>query len=101
MNGWVVESATEKQTGSFRPVTAVSRPHTLINTAFLGILYLGKYRGGCDPRRSSLRRATGKRETIVHDHLSPLAQQLGRYMADQCSDGLPGHFGDELIEAFP
>ncbi len=37
----------------------------------------------------------------MHDHLSLLAQQLGRHMAEQCTDGLPGHFGDELLEAFP
>lgn len=37
----------------------------------------------------------------MHDHLSPLAQQLGRHMAEQSTDGLPGHFGDELLEAFP
>ncbi len=37
----------------------------------------------------------------MHDHLSSLTQQLGRFMAEQCSDGLPGHFAEELIEAFP
>lgn len=37
----------------------------------------------------------------MHDDLSPTAQQLGLYMANQCSDGLPGHFGDELMESFP
>lgn len=36
----------------------------------------------------------------MYDHLSPLAQTLGRYMAERCTDGLPGHFGDELLEAF-
>lgn len=37
----------------------------------------------------------------MHEHLSDLAQHLGRYMAEQCSDGLCGHFGDDLLEAFP
>jgi hypothetical protein len=37
----------------------------------------------------------------VHDDLSELAQQLGRYMAERCADGLPGHFDDDLLEAFP
>lgn len=37
----------------------------------------------------------------MHLHLSPLAQMLGRHMAEQCSDGLPGHFGDELLDTFP
>lgn len=42
-----------------------------------------------------------ERRTIVHGHLSPFTQQLGRHMAEQCTDGLPGHFGDELLKAFP
>lgn len=37
----------------------------------------------------------------MHDDLSPLAQQLGRHMAEHCPDGLPGHFGEELLDAFP
>jgi len=37
----------------------------------------------------------------VYDDLSDLAQRLGKYMAEQCTDGLPGHFGDELLDAFP
>src|SRR4051812_4917188 len=37
----------------------------------------------------------------MYDHLSDLAQRLGRYMAEQCVDGMPGHFGDELLIAFP
>jgi hypothetical protein len=37
----------------------------------------------------------------VHEGLSDLAQRLGRWMAEQCADGLPGHFGDDLLEAFP
>lgn len=36
-----------------------------------------------------------------YDHLSPLAQKLGAWMAKQCENGLPGHFGDELLEVFP
>lgn len=35
-----------------------------------------------------------------HD-LSDLAQSLGRWMAEQCTDGLPGRFGEELLERFP
>ena len=38
---------------------------------------------------------------MTYDHLSPLAQKLGAWMAEQCQDRLPGHFGDELLEAFP
>jgi hypothetical protein len=37
----------------------------------------------------------------VYDHITPLAQQPGRHMAEQCSDGLTGYFGDNLLEAFP
>lgn len=37
---------------------------------------------------------------MTYDHLSPLAQKLGAWMARQCENGLPGHFGDELLEAF-
>ncbi|WP_018061636.1 hypothetical protein [Caulobacter sp. UNC279MFTsu5.1] len=37
----------------------------------------------------------------MHDEMSPLAQRLGRYMAEQCTDGLDGLFGDDLLEAFP
>lgn len=37
----------------------------------------------------------------MHDDLNELAQRLGRYMAERCDDGLPGHFGDELLETFP
>lgn len=37
----------------------------------------------------------------MYDHLSDLAQHLGKYMAEQCIDGMPGHFGDELLDAFP
>jgi len=37
----------------------------------------------------------------VHEGLSDLAQRLGRWMAEQCTDGLPGHFDDELLAAFP
>lgn len=36
-----------------------------------------------------------------YDHLSPLAQKLGAWMATHCANGLPGHFGDDLVEAFP
>jgi hypothetical protein len=37
----------------------------------------------------------------VYEDLSDLAQRVGRWMAQRCDDGLPGHFGDELLEAFP
>lgn len=37
----------------------------------------------------------------MNEDLSELAQQLGRHMAERCTDGLPGHFGDELLTAFP
>jgi hypothetical protein len=37
----------------------------------------------------------------VYDHLSPLAQQLGRYMAERCTDGLRGHFDDAMLADFP
>lgn len=37
----------------------------------------------------------------VHEDLSELAQRLGRFMAERCTDGLPGHFDDDLLEAFP
>ncbi|MFD0847949.1 hypothetical protein [Sphingosinicella xenopeptidilytica] len=37
----------------------------------------------------------------MHEHLSDLAQLLGRHMAEHCVDGLSRHFGDELLEAFP
>lgn len=36
----------------------------------------------------------------MYDHLSEPAQRLGRYMAERCEKGLPGHFGDELINVF-
>lgn len=37
----------------------------------------------------------------MYDHLSDLAQRLGRHMAEHSPKGLPTHFGDELLEAFP
>ena len=37
----------------------------------------------------------------MHDDLSPLAQKMGRHMAEHCVDGLPGHFDDDLLIAFP
>lgn len=38
---------------------------------------------------------------MSYDHLSPLAQKMGAWMARQCENGLPGHFDDDLVEAFP
>jgi len=37
----------------------------------------------------------------MYDHLSSLAQRLGRHMAERCTKGLPQHFGEDLLEAFP
>lgn len=37
----------------------------------------------------------------MYDHLSPLAQRLGVWLANECTDGMPRGFGDELLEAFP
>lgn len=37
----------------------------------------------------------------MYDNISDLAHQLGRHMAENCPDGLVGHFGDDLLEAFP
>lgn len=37
----------------------------------------------------------------MYDHLSALAQQLGRYMAERCTDGLRGHFDDTMLVDFP
>ena len=37
----------------------------------------------------------------MYDHLSELAQRLGRHMAENSPTGLRTHFGDELLEAFP
>lgn len=33
--------------------------------------------------------------------ISPLAERLGRHMAERCTDGMTAHFGDDLLEAFP
>jgi hypothetical protein len=33
--------------------------------------------------------------------LGDLAQRLGRHMAEQCTGGMPGHFRDDLLAAFP
>lgn len=37
----------------------------------------------------------------MNDELGDLAQRLGRHMAEQCSDGMPGHFRDDLLAVFP
>lgn len=37
----------------------------------------------------------------MFEDLSEFAQRLGRYMAEHCTDGLRGHFGDDLADAFP
>ena len=37
----------------------------------------------------------------MYDHLSDLAQRLGMHIARGCTDGLRGHFGDELLDDFP
>lgn len=41
------------------------------------------------------------REECVYDHLSPLAQRLGVWLAKECSNGMPRGFGDEIADAFP
>lgn len=38
---------------------------------------------------------------MMDDELGDLAQRLGRHMAEQCTDGMPGHFRDDLLAAFP
>lgn len=37
----------------------------------------------------------------MDDELGDLAQRLGRHMAEKCTDGMPGHFRDDLLAAFP
>ena len=37
----------------------------------------------------------------MYEDLSELAQTLGRHMAERCTDGLPHHFDDDLLTAFP
>jgi hypothetical protein len=37
----------------------------------------------------------------VYDHLSKLAQQVGRHMAQASTSGLPTHFDDGLLVDFP
>lgn len=37
----------------------------------------------------------------MDDELGDLAQRLGRHMAEKCTDGMPGHFRDDLLVAFP
>jgi hypothetical protein len=37
----------------------------------------------------------------VYDHLSPLAQRLGVWLAKECSNGMPHGFGDEIEDGFP
>lgn len=37
----------------------------------------------------------------MYNHLSSLAQRVGVWLAQQCTEGLPRSFGDELVEAFP
>jgi hypothetical protein len=37
----------------------------------------------------------------VYEDLSLLAQQIGRHMAERLTDGQTGHFGDDLLTAFP
>ena len=52
-------------------------------------------------RRWAAPAAANRAATRLYDHLSPLAQQLGRYMAERCTNGLRGHFDDELLTDFP
>jgi hypothetical protein len=37
----------------------------------------------------------------VYDHLTPLAQRVGVWLAKECTNGMSRGFGDELLEAFP
>jgi len=37
----------------------------------------------------------------MHDHLSPLAQRVGIWLARECANGMPRGFGDEVLDAFP
>ncbi len=37
----------------------------------------------------------------MYEDLSPLAEQLGRHMAERCADGLIGYFGDDVLSSFP
>lgn len=37
----------------------------------------------------------------MYEDLSPLAERLGRHMAEQCAGGLVGHFGEDLLASFP
>ena len=37
----------------------------------------------------------------MYEDLSPIAEQLGKHMAEQCADGLVGYFGENLLAAFP
>ena len=37
----------------------------------------------------------------MYDDVSPLAARLGRHMAERCTDGLVGQFGEDLLGAFP
>jgi hypothetical protein len=65
-------------------------------------LLLNLYR--CRDDTSSRPRTIGRGLTgeiaTTYDHLSPLAQRIGRWLAEQCVDGMPGHFGDGLLTAF-
>ena len=36
----------------------------------------------------------------MFEHLSGLAQQIGRHMAERCTNGLPASFGEELLDDF-
>jgi hypothetical protein len=40
-------------------------------------------------------------ETRMYDHLSQLAQQLGRFMAERCTNGLCRRFDDSILAHFP
>ena len=45
--------------------------------------------------------ATSEEEKRVSDHLSDLAQRLGRQIAEHSPAGLPTHFGGNVLEAHP
>lgn len=50
---------------------------------------------------AGLRTGAQQERRGVYDHLSDLAQRLGRHMAEHSAKGLPTHFDDALLEAFP
>jgi hypothetical protein len=67
----------------------------------LKLLYAGKEQELAVRAPAGLRTGAQQERRGVYEHLSDLAQRLGRHMAEHSPKGLPTHFGDELLEAFP